>query len=246
MKEDRLKTRLKQKYKLDLSEVEDDGVVKIACPSCAENIPAVDININDKIAKCSDCNSVFSIQGDVNSLLISQGHRHELIRPEGIDLFYFGDELDITIQQPVSILEVIMLSIFPMFAFLFALGAMKGKVDVIVPMVLGAIAVIPIISMLFKKRHKIYVNIDREYLSVEWKPKFLNPDKLFKVADVKQIYVSKLNEYFHLNAVIDEGAGQKHVKIISNLKGQGKAKFLEQVIEKYLDIENIPVLEEHK
>ena len=61
----------KEPYKLKLKKLDlekQQEFHQISCPSCQTGIPASDLNINDKIAKCNSCNVVFSFQGTVNQL----------------------------------------------------------------------------------------------------------------------------------------------------------------------------------
>ena len=115
----------KEPHKLKLKKIDlkkEQDFHKISCPSCQNEILAADLNINDKIAKCSKCNVVFSFQHTVNNLFTHQPKvKQEIIRPEGIDLFHFREELEITIQQPFPSALVIFAGLMSTMAVLFTI-----------------------------------------------------------------------------------------------------------------------------
>jgi len=231
---------LEEDYKsdyLDLNAQKGRKFERIVCPSCSQSIPAIDLNINDKIAKCSSCNSVFSFQETVLSML-QDVPQQELIRPEGIELFYFKDELDITVQQPITTLESITLMTFPFFTLLFTLGWSKGKIDFVIPAIFGTIALIGILSIIFRKRHKIYITVDEDDLSIQWRPRKFIKDKKYNAKEIDQLYINKGMESYQVSMILNTEMGQKHVVLLPGLKSISKAKFLEQEIEKHLRIKN--------
>ena len=221
---------------------------KIPCPSCSENVLATNLNINDKIAKCDDCNVVFSFQETIKNLLTGKEEvKQKIIRPEGIDLFYFQDELDITIQQPYSILEGVVGGIGIPLALLFMVLAFlkPGLFPIIIAAFFSLISAYPIYSWINHSKQKIYISINDQFLNIEWRPKKGNKDKSYDRYDIDQFYVSRNPNtgYFEIRMVLNGLEGQKHVGLfpVMNLT---KAKYLEQEIERHLGITNKKVLEE--
>ena len=87
--------------KIELGKTQDFH--KILCPSCENEVNASDLNINDKIAKCGECNGIFSFQNTVNQLVTNpEKVKQDIVKPEGIGQFNFKDELSFAIQQPYS------------------------------------------------------------------------------------------------------------------------------------------------
>ena len=121
-----------EQHKLKLKKLnleKEQSFYKILCPSCKNEVKSNDLNINDKIAKCGACNVVFSFQEMVNNLFTNPTKiKQEIIRPEGIDLFYLKDELDITVQQlyphGLAILAGLMSMLTTLFIFLIFLARM--------------------------------------------------------------------------------------------------------------------------
>ncbi len=237
-----LKEDYPSKY-LDLNAKKERKFQRIACPSCASDIPAVDLNINDKIAKCGSCNAVFSFEENILSML-QEKPKQELIRPEGIEIFYFKDEMDVTIDQPILWWENILIMTAPVFAFLFTLVFFKGKIALAVPAVLWGLTVLISALLLFRKKQKIFIQLDEDELTIKWRPKKLIKDRRYASRDIDQLYVTKGMENFMLKMIIDTDQGQKHVSLVSGITSISKVKFLEQEFEKHLGIKNRKVPEE--
>ena len=100
---------------------------KVHCPSCEEEVLADDLNLQNSIAKCGSCNVIFSIEEEVEGVKAKQEIKQEFFRPEGIDLFHYKDDLDITIQQHLQGLDAAGIMLLPAIAFFsFVLYLAKG------------------------------------------------------------------------------------------------------------------------
>ncbi len=224
---------------------------KIFCPSCATEVPATNLNINDKIAKCGACNVVFSFQETVNNLFTNPSKvKQEIIRPEGIDLFYFKEELDITIQQPYSGLEFLMAFCGLLFGFLFTMIAIKkgGSFPPMAAIFFWLMTAYPIYSWSRHAKNKIYININERLLNIEWRPKKGTKDQSYNLQDIDQLYIRKNanSGLFDVQMIVNGIEGQKHIRLIPSLDNLSKARYLEQEIEKHLGIIDREVLEEIK
>ncbi len=244
-----MQEKAKEKYKLELKTPlpePDKNIRKICCAACSREIPGIDININDKIAKCNECNIVFSIQGEVSGLLEKKKIRQEIIRPEGIDLFHFGDELDITFRQPWTALEIIAVCCLPFFAILFTIVFFEKDISVFIPGILWLSSLAVIANAYLRPKHKVHITIDDRYLSVYWRPKKLHKDKDYRLEEIDQVYVrlSPDGTGYSVNMITNGVNGQKHVALINGLQSISKAHFLEQEIERHLGIVDRVVSEE--
>ena len=193
--------------------------VKIVCPTCHAQIKADDINIDDKIAKCSSCDSIFSIHDQVS-------------------------KLEISVRQPWTVLEVLPLSILPFLAILFTVAFFKKDMHYLFALIPWIGTIITGIFVSQRKRHFIYLNIDEKYLSTFWRPKKLHHDKHFPIDQVDQLYVQGVNGACSLVVILNTPEGQKHIKLIKDLTSLSKAKYLEQEIERYLNIKDRKLPEE--
>jgi hypothetical protein len=239
-----------EKFKPDLKQVPlplpaQTASTTIHCPSCGQQAQAEQININDKIAKCQQCHNVFSFQNEVSQLLKKENVKQEILRPEGIDVFRFKNELDISMEQPITVLEVLTMSILPIFVFLFTALFFKGKIGIVLPIISWLLALVFFSNLALHARHKVHLNISDRFLSIKWRPNKLHKDQFYPVQDIDQVYVKKEHEQFHVYLILNGDDGQKHVKLIGGLPNASKARFLEQEIEWHLGIEDREVPEEH-
>ena len=117
----------KYKEKLELPKVEPESEVqKINCPSCGNPVSADNLNIQTNIAKCTNCDGIFSIGEQVEKLSNQNKISQEILRPEGVELTYFQDELDISVEQPWGTFEQIFMSFFPFFLIMITSAFVEG------------------------------------------------------------------------------------------------------------------------
>ena len=215
----------------------------LECPSCRDKVHASEINISDKIAKCNSCSAVFSFEND---LLDLAQNKAEIKKPVKVEKMYFGDELEISINNPFQALTIIFLSLAPLFilasaGLFFAEGiAFAG----VVMAVLIFLFSFNIFRLILPGRRKVFFVANKEYLTVEFPKNSLTRNKEFRKSDIEQLYVSKSAEGFRLMAIVDTSKGQKHIPVISYLKSVTIAKYLEQELEKHLEIPNKKVSNE--
>lgn len=239
------------KYKVELKEIslESEEVFKrIKCPACHNNVPADNININDKIAKCNTCDVVFPFEKEIENFITPQSIKQEVIRPEGIDIFRFRNELDISIQQPFLVREIIAMAIVPLFAIAGTKLFANGKISFIWFAICWMITITPYLALFFRSKQRIHINIDSKYLYLEWRPKKLVKDKQYNVEEIHQIYTKTTTangQQHHVYMIVNgKDGGQKHIPLIQNVGSLSKARYLEQEIEKHIGITDRQVPEE--
>lgn len=230
----------------DLEAAPSKPFTKICCPSCNSEIAAANLNINDKIGKCDGCNAVFPFTQELQLFnTTTQKVKQEILRPEGIEMFYYKDELDISFNQPDSWAEWLFYLIIPFIVVPPSMGMAESGAGA-AAMILPALAFFIAMVYFFRsKKHKVFVTIDKQYLNIAWRPTKLIKDKKYAVRDINQLYVKKRKDTSSWNVwmIVDKGKGQEHVKLTS-LKSISKAKFLEQEIERQLGIQDVVVPEE--
>ncbi len=238
-----------EQYKVELQEVDlgqDSPFKKICCPSCEADVPADNININDKIAKCGSCHIVFPFHNEVANLVDSRKPKQEVIRPEGIDMFYYKDELDITIQQPLLVTEGMLAGFMPVFAAMFiAIYFLKGTIPLALPLVTSLITIASWINLYARRNHKVHITMDDRHLSIIRRPKKLIKDQHYRINDIDQIYVKGPAGMTSVYMIVNSVQGQKHVKLISSVDSLSKARFMEQEIERHLRIPDRRIPEEN-
>lgn len=234
--------------RLDLNPDGHNDFAKVCCPSCNSDIAAEDLNIHDKIGKCIECNVVFPFDITIQSLQTApQKIKQEILRPEGIDLFYFDDQLEIAVEQPVVWFEYMALFVSALLIIPILVGIIEER-----SLVAAFVAAVILFTgytydQWRKKKHKVFFTINDQNLNIQWLPKKLNREKNYTSNTIKQVYIKKDPQMtgWHVMMIVDEGKGQKHIKLTA-IKSISKAKYLEQEIERHLGIQDIEVPEEVK
>ncbi len=236
-----------QEYKLKLKNLQADFpkvFQKICCPNCNEAVAASNININDQIAKCDPCAIVFPFEKDIAHFKNEKDRNPVLVKPEGIDVFRFKDDIDFTITQPNTQYDVLTTLYSVVFTFLLFIFYSAGKISFIFPLAMLAIMVYFIGRALNKSKHKIHINIDNRKLDIAWRPKKFNKDKSYDISEIDQVYIKKFGTNSAIYIIVNGLEGQKHV-MLTYVNNQSKARFLEQQIETFLGIQDRAVPEEN-
>lgn len=242
----RQKTKIKHADLPDLEQAIPSS--KIECPSCSTPVSATEVNIHQMVGKCTACDSLFSLLPMASKLQIdSQFHHEELDRPAGVEINYFHNEMEISIQQP-QVLSIIALIFAPVFLFLGILIFYKHGHNWALAMAIASAAVggFGIRKYMNRRRYRTYVTISKHMLDIQHRPKNLVKDRSYSTADIEQFFVAgdpQLGGYA-IFAVVNDIEGQKRQRIFGGLTSQVKAKYLEQELEKYLGIKNKKVIGE--
>jgi len=212
---------------------------KVHCPSCAEVVDVENITLEKSLAKCSDCQVIFSIEEEVKSLEVKKEMKQEIFRPEGIDLFYYKDDLEIVMQQQVHWVDGMAAILLPFFSFLSFLGYFDKNVSIVFPILLTTLSLFFFYRVLqYYYKYKTYIDVNQEFLNIRHRPNNYRKDKSFDVADIDQVYLNTHGDgYFRVNLIVNGTKGQQHIKILT-VNSISKAKYLEQELEKYLGIED--------
>ena len=239
------------KEKLDLKNLNPNAVElhKVICPSCCDPVSADNLNIESNIAKCNNCDGIFSFESQVERLTLRDDITQELLQPEGVQLSYFHTELDIAVEQPWSGSEIGLVTMFPFFIFML-LGIIIETISLIPFAKAIAIAIlvtsfVGYITYFFRrKRHKLYVHIDNHNLYIERRPKKFIKDKMYAIQHIDQIYIKNGTSGNSVHMIVNGPQGQKHIQLIQSVNSRTKAKYIEQEIERHLGIKDRRVPDE--
>lgn len=244
---------LRQSYRSRMPELHS----KINCPSCNNEVGYADINIDRAIAKCSECSTVFSFDGD--NTPIANRNKPEVFQPEGIEILHLMSELVIDFKwrktKPLSGFVVMFAIIWNAILLPFIISAVLSGQFIMLLMIslhlaVGLGFIVHIITTLF---NTTYITVDDKELAIENRPikiPFVK-DHYISVDKIEQLYVKKYvasrtngvaNYAFSVNAKL---RGQADISIIKGLKKENKALYIEQEIELYLDIKDQAVKGEH-
>lgn len=242
-----------EKYKAKLADLElpkeKTPFTKINCPSCQTEVPAQNLDLEGKVAKCGSCNAVFSIQNDLDGLAQLSPAKKEVVRPAGIDIYHFHDDLDITVQQPLHALDILGAIFLPFLGIIGLIASfVKGELFWmgIISWILSAY---PFYQLATRDKHKIQIGVNQHFINIKWRPRKFHHDLSIPLQDVTQLYVKQhgsATNYNTLFVILDTAEGQKHLKILPEIPSLTMARYLEQEIERHLGIEDQEVPEETK
>ena len=230
------------------------NVVKISCPSCGTPTEPADINIQDKIAKCGNCASVFSFQKEVAQIIVASetkekesGVNREVVRPAGIDIDYYKDEMELTMVQPTGGGWIAMAFLTAFFSILLYLVHVKKGIPIYWPAGIASFMVFFIYKQWNSVNEKIFITVDETYLQIRYRPKNFIKDKMIPSNELEQIYIKNIpgSNYYSVYAIVNSLEGQKHQKIVTYVDSRSKARYIEQQIEDHLGIEDRRVPEEN-
>ena len=237
----------KSAEKLELKDIKENlpkVFKKVNCPSCEKDIDASNINLQNSVAKCSGCNVIFSIQEEVEGVKTKNETKQYIFRPEGIDLFFYKEDLEISIKQHLQGLDAFGLIFLPFLSALSIFIYFAKGIPIIIPIILTLGALYFIYKAFNYSDNKTFVDINDKFLHIRSRPKNLKKDRTYAVNDIDQVYIKHSPDGVGLGVymIVNTLDGQKHELLVS-VNSLSKAKYLEQEIESYLHIEDRAVLE---
>ncbi len=224
--------------------------IQLKCPKCSHEIIADDINIDKTIAKCKNCNNVFTFEEEVNSPV---RRRKEVFLPEEIEIDAYQDEMTIFYKwrkaKGISPFFVFFGLVWNAMMIPFVIGAiMSGSIVMLLGISLHLMVGIGfLIYIVTRLMNSTYITVDDYELSIEHRPfviPFITKNQYFDVRDIEQLYSKKYVSHttngvpVHAYAVHAQLAGGKDLKIIGGFKQKNKALFIEQEIELFLGVKD--------
>ena len=229
--------------------------LQLRCPNCATPTKAENINISSLVAKCHHCNSIFSFS---ENLPAAPRDREEIMLPPGIEAFHSLSVLDIEVSWRHSTKNFGFFVIFALFwnaiLSVFVIAAIaSGEYEMLlftsIHLLIGVSLIYYILTALV---NKTYIYVSRKEISVEHRPLPLPfyKNRHIQNIDLEQLFVEKYangktnnrpNYAFSLTARMKTGS---NIRLVKGLKQPEQATYLEQQIEKYLNIEDKAVDDE--
>ncbi len=232
-----------QKVKLEEIHQEDEQSYKLQCPSCETVVPAKNINIVDKIAKCDSCDSVFPF--DVSKNEKSKSTEQNIIqRPSNVTSEYIGQTKEIVIRDKKNIkpfMTILYLFSFMTLAFLFIVGVNKF----IVGMNVISWAFTLWYTYIYRDlTQKVYLDIDDHIMSMEYAPWFFTRKREVDISIIQEVIIQNLvapntaaNPYFQVSLRIDKGDGIEYYKIMPwTYHTKEEAEYIKQELDNHLQV----------
>jgi hypothetical protein len=231
------------------------------CPKCGSQILADDVNLDNLLAKCRQCQEVFSFADQVpvaaNAKSAASGAR--VPQPEGIRVVDLGDRQRLVRRWfTLKILFLVFFCIawdgFLVFWFWMAFGGGMGQMRspmIIVPITHLAIGIGFTYFVLAGLFNSTVVEVGCGHLLVRHGPVPWAGGRRLSVDDIEQFYTDETvanyrsrNGYssvyvkYNLNAVLRENV---KVKLLSGLEQKDQVLFCQQQLEDWLGIQPRPV-----
>lgn len=230
--------------------------INISCDNCNSDIPSSNININNSLAKCENCQSIFNIKDDI-FFHVDRVGRPEMIMPEGTDVLPLNDALDIRINwlksKPKS--SYLFLTFFTVLwngilAFMATSFLAAGAISSILFMSIHLLVGLGLIYYLAG----VYLNytdiiITSDFIEISQRP-IKNPfskTQTYSTDNITQLYVHKYVSsttngvpdyaYALLATVNNKNAP---ITLIKGMDSETQL-YLEQEIERYLKITDSPI-----
>lgn len=219
--------------------------MRVSCKKCRSEIPATDVDIKRAIAKCTSCNEIFDFSDQLSAVPARS--------PMAVSL-----PKNMEVRESASGFTIVRRwfspKVFPMagfcllwngFLFFWYDKAFESGnlIAIFFPFLHVAVGAGLTYSVLAGFLNKTYIGVSRQLLAVVTSPlpffnkKTLNPD------DVEQLYSKEkvtrgrdsTTSTYEVHIVTKSG---KDIKLVSGLQQSEQALYIEQEIEKYLEIKD--------
>jgi len=228
------------------------NALQLSCPNCSARIPADHIHLNNLMAKCASCDSVFNFSEQVGQPRRFASEKQNVLMPTGFEVLELRSQLDMEINWRKTSGNKTFLFIFTIFWN-----------ACLIPFVLVALTSGEWMIMLFLSLHLMvgigflyytlavllnttYVNVTPRHITINHKP--LNvigrPEHNISAGDVEQLYVNKYSTgktnnrptyAFGVYAVLNGG---RQIALVKGLRHPDQARYIEQEVEHFLNIED--------
>ncbi len=227
--------------------------IQLECPNCGAAIRAEDININQLVAKCNQCHTLFGFDTMLKQV---ERHRAEVPLPPGIEALSYLSELDIQIswRKTSNAGFFIFFTIFwnavlvPFIIIALTQGEWIILLFISLHLLVGLSLLYYTLSVLF---NTTYIRVNHQEVVIEHRPLKMPfyPDRRAPVQDIDQLFIDKYvesrtnnrpNFAYAVRAVLKSNS-DKRIPIIKGLKNKEQARYIEQEIERFLNIKDRPV-----
>ncbi len=227
----------------------------LTCPRCNHIIDSKDINMEKLMAKCSNCQNVFSFSYDsATSSLVTEN-----VIPKGIEELKLRSELELRLNWAETISEggrwfmILFTGLWNLILLPFVVGViLSGQWGILIflaaHLFIGLGLLWNLATIYF---NQTYISVTKEEIKVTTKPLW-HPfwrDKHIDTNTVTQLYVSQYvqsskngipNYAYALYAILDSG---EKVSLVRGMNRETQS-YLERSMEEYLGIKNIKVPDE--
>lgn len=225
--------------------------LQLHCPKCEHEIVSDDINIDRGLAKCKNCNNVFTFEQNLRSAPLRK--RKEVLMPEEVEIDEYEDEMTIFYKwrkaKGISPFFIFFGLVWNGFLIPFILAAIaSGTWQILLGISLHVMVGIGfLVFILSRLMNTTYITVDDYELSIEHRPiaiPYFHKNQYYDVRAIEQLYAKKYVSHttngvpVHAYAVVAKFDNGEELEIIKGLKSKNKALFIEQEIEIFLGMKD--------
>ncbi|MCA9915199.1 MAG: hypothetical protein KC496_17715 [Anaerolineae bacterium] len=148
--------------------------MQLTCPNCGETVPAEHINIQQMVAVCPSCDSVFSFTAPDEPG--EKTKRRKVKQPDDLTL-YDGERLELAFRtnwrmdQDESFMGAAILGgVFSLIAFIMLGGTLQGEIPFFLPLFMGIIATSADYAIALRLFNQTHITMDSEEISISRRP----------------------------------------------------------------------------
>lgn len=220
----------------------------LTCPNCNDHISASNINIEQAIAVCSSCDTVFDFSSITES---KKKKRQKMYQPERFEVSEHDGELQLGWKwfSPMAFFLTFFVIFWDGFLVVwYSIALTQGELIMILfPLLHVAAGAGLTYYTLALYLNKSIITVNDAVVRVETKPMpFPGGNKTINAEDIEQVFVKqkitrgKNGSSVSYNVMVNlPGTGYK--ELVRNLEKSEFAMYIEQEIESYLGIENRPM-----
>lgn len=222
---------------------------QLHCPACSAPIESEDINILKLVAKCRQCHTVFSFDGEFPATASAPPYsKPEILMPIGIEVLRLLSEVQIEVSWRKTSGSFFLLFtiiwnaiVLPMAVVMIVTGSLEMLLFLSLHLTVGLVFLyITLATML----NTTYITVSSRRLVIEHKPLRMPfyPGHDLSSYDIRQLHVVKYEQgktngrpvfAFALYLTLKSGL---EVKLLKGLKTAEQAQYIEQEIERFLKI----------
>ena len=226
--------------------------MSIRCPSCDREIPVSDVELGTALAKCTECNSVFRIDDQVEGMRAGEATPPSSVpMPANFTVESLGDDLRIEYRwySPVAYILLAFCVVWDGFLVVWYSIAFGGNAPLIMTLfpllhvAVGAGLTYFVVTLFL---NRTIIEVRDGLLSVDHVPLPWPGRRRLNSDDVDQVYVTeklrsnegRVHRTYEVRARMRDASA---IKLLSGFDEMEQALFIEQEIERCLRITDAPV-----
>jgi hypothetical protein len=226
--------------------------MQLTCPYCAHEIPAADINLGRMVAKCASCSAVFGFEDQIAAAPV-RARRLDVPLPKGLIVEHQGYDLAITRRwlSPKFFFLVFFCLCWDGFLCFWYSLALSQRVWVMALFALGHAAIgvwLTYYTIAGFLNHTL-IRVSASQLDVSHGPLPWPGRKRLDSASIAQIFCKEhisrgkngTTTTYQVHAATRAGVQER---LVESLDSSDQALYLEQEIERFLNIKDAPVVGE--